>query len=38
MIEPAQVSMQLREGPEHRAAVEAYEDARRVLRILRGDD
>ena len=38
MIDPAQVSMQLRDGTEHRAAVEAYEDARRVLRILEGND
>ncbi len=34
MIDPAQVSLQLRDGAEHRAAVEAYDDARRVLRML----
>ena len=34
MIDPAQVSLQLRDGAGHRAAVEAYDDARRVLRML----
>jgi hypothetical protein len=38
MIDPAHVSMQLRDGPEHRAAVEAYDAARRALRMLEGDD
>ena len=34
MIDPAQVSLHLRDGAEHRAAVEAYDDARRALRML----
>jgi hypothetical protein len=38
MIDPAQVSMQLRDGAEHRAAAEAYEAARRSLRKLDDHD
>jgi hypothetical protein len=34
MIDPAHVPMQLRDGAEHRAAVEAYDAAKRVLRML----
>jgi hypothetical protein len=38
MIDATHVSMQLRDGPEHRAAVEAYDAAKRALRALEGDD
>jgi len=38
MIDPTHVSMQLRDGPEHRAAVEAYDAAKRALRALEGDN
>jgi len=34
MIDPAHVSMQLRDGAEHRATVEAYDAAKRALRAL----
>ena len=38
MIDPAQVSTQLRDGPEHRAAVEAYDSAKRLLRRIEDGD
>src|SRR5215211_1520631 len=38
MIDPAQVSKQLRDGPEHRAAVEAYDSAKRSLRRIEDRD
>ena len=38
MIDPAQVSTQLRDGPEHRAAVEAYDSAQRLLRMMEDHD
>ena len=38
MIDPAQVSKQLRDGPEHRAAVEAYDSAKRLLRRIEDRD
>jgi hypothetical protein len=38
MIDPAQVSTQLRDGPEHRAAVEAYDSAKRLLRRIDDGD
>ena len=38
MIDPAQVSRQLRDGHEHRAAVEAYDSAKRLLRSLEDRD
>src|SRR5215212_808466 len=34
MIDPAHVSMQLRDGAEHRAAIEAHDAAKRALRAL----
>ena len=38
MIDPTQLSMQLRDGAEHRAAVEAYATAKRALRMLEDHD
>jgi hypothetical protein len=38
MIDPTHLSMQLRDGAEHRAAVEAYDVAKRALRILEDHD
>jgi hypothetical protein len=38
MIDPSQVSVQLRDGVEHRAAVEAYDLAKRTLRMLEDHD
>jgi hypothetical protein len=38
MIDPAQVSTQLRDGPEHRAAVEAYDAAKRLLLMIEDQD
>jgi hypothetical protein len=38
MIDPAQVSRQLRDGHEHRAAVEAYDSAKRLLRRIEDRD
>jgi hypothetical protein len=38
MIDPDQLSVQLRDRAEHRAAVEAYDAARRALRRLEGND
>jgi hypothetical protein len=34
MIDPTHLSMQLRDGAEHRAAVEAYDAAKRALQLL----
>jgi hypothetical protein len=38
MIDPTHLSMRLREGVEHRAALEAYDLAKRTLRMLEDDD
>jgi hypothetical protein len=38
MIDPTQLSMQLRDGAEYRAAVEAYDAAKRTLRMLKDHD
>ncbi|MCA1717480.1 MAG: hypothetical protein LC781_11845, partial [Actinobacteria bacterium] len=38
MIDPAHLSMQLRDGAEHRAAVEAYDAAKCALRMLDDHD
>jgi hypothetical protein len=38
MIDPTRLSMQLRDGAEHRAAVEAYDLAKRALRLLEDHD
>jgi hypothetical protein len=38
MIDPTHLSMQLRDGAEHRAAVEAYDVAKRELRMLEDQD
>jgi hypothetical protein len=38
MIDPTHLSMQLRDGAEHRAAVEAYDVAKRALRMLEDQD
>jgi hypothetical protein len=38
MIDPTRLSMRLRDGAEHRAAVEAYDVAKRTLRMLEDHD
>jgi hypothetical protein len=38
MIDPVQVSTQLRDGPEHSAAVETYDSAKRLLRRIEERD
>jgi hypothetical protein len=38
MIDPTHLSMQLRDAAEHRAALEAYDVAKRMLRMLEDND
>jgi hypothetical protein len=38
MIDPTHLSMQLRDGAEHRAAIEAYDVAKRALRMFKDHD
>jgi hypothetical protein len=38
MVDPTHLSMRLRDGVEHRAALEAYDLAKRTLRMLEDHD
>jgi hypothetical protein len=38
MIDPTHLSMQLRDGAEHRATIEAYDVAKRALRMFKDHD